>query len=147
MAVLESSFDGIFLTDQRATPLWCNRSYEVISGLQARDVLGIPMEQLVKQGVISKSATIMALDQGHAVTIEQTFTTGKRALVTSTPIYDETDKICMVVTNVRDVSELFALQETLTPSGVSARCYEREIELIREQILHTLKWWPRTPPP
>lgn len=137
MAVLESSFDGIFLTDQRATPLWCNRSYEVISGLQARDVLGIPMEQLVKQGVISKSATIMALDQGHAVTIEQTFTTGKRALVTSTPIYDETDRICMVVTNVRDVSELFALQETLdTQRELSAR-YEREIELIREQILHT----------
>ena len=137
MAILESSFDGIFITDQQATPLWCNRSYEVISGLTARDVLGIPMVDLVKRGVISKSATIMALDQGQAVTLEQTFTTGKRAVVTSTPIYDKKDEICMVVTNVRDVSELIALQETLdTQRALSAR-YEREIDLIREQLLQT----------
>lgn len=47
MAVLESSFDGIFITDGQATPLWCNHSYEIISGLTAADVLGIPMAQLV----------------------------------------------------------------------------------------------------
>lgn len=137
MAILESSFDGIFVTDQEATPIWCNRSYEIISGLTARDVLGIPMVDLVRNGIISKSATLMALDQGHEVTLEQTFTTKKRAVVTSTPIYDEKDEICMVVTNVRDVSELFALQKTLdTQRAISAR-YEREIDLIREQLLQT----------
>lgn len=136
-AILESSFDGIFITDQKAVPLWCNRSYEVISGLQARDVLGIPMVDLVKRGVISKSSTLMALDQGQAVTLEQTFTTGKRAVVTSTPIYDRNDDICMVVTNVRDISELIALQETLdTQRQISAR-YEREIDLIRTQLMNT----------
>ena len=70
MAVLESSFDGIFITDGQATPLWCNHSYEIISGLTAADVLGIPMAQLVDTGVISHSSTLKALNQGQAVTLE-----------------------------------------------------------------------------
>lgn len=113
MAVLESSFDGIFITDAQACPIWCNHSYEVISGLTAQDVLGIPMAELVHRGTISNSATLKALEQGQAVTIDQTFTTGKRAVVTSTPIYDRNDQVCLVVTNVRDITELIALQETL----------------------------------
>ena len=42
MAVLESSFDGIFITDGQATPLWCNHSYEIISGLTAAERAGHP---------------------------------------------------------------------------------------------------------
>ena len=137
LAILESSFDGIFITDQKATPMWCNHSYEVISGLTARDVLGIPMEELVRRGTISKSATLLALEQDQAVTLEQTFTTGRRAVVTSTPIYEKNDQVCLVVTNVRDISELIALQETLdTQREISAR-YEREIAVIRDQLLQT----------
>lgn len=60
-AILESSFDGIFITNGQAVPIWVNHSYEVISGLSARDVLGIPMDELVRRGLISNSATLQAL--------------------------------------------------------------------------------------
>lgn len=136
-AILESSFDGIFITDAQACPLWCNHSYEIISGLSARQVLGIPMRQLVEQGTISRSATLMALAQAQAVTINQTFKTGRRAVVTSTPIYDREDRICMVVTNVRDISELIALQETLDSQRQLSARYEREMAVIREQLMST----------
>lgn len=88
-AVLESSFDGIFITDGEAKTLWCNHSYEVISGLSAQDVLGVSMEKLVANGIVSESATVKALQQGHAVTLNQRFTSGKQAVVTSTPIFDQ----------------------------------------------------------
>ena len=137
MAVLESSFDGIFITDGQATPLWCNHSYEIISGLTAADVLGIPMAQLVATGVISHSSTLKALNQGQAVTLEQTFTTGKQAVVTSTPIYDQDDKVCLVVTNVRDISELTALQETLDHQRRLSAKYRQEMSVIRAQLMTT----------
>ena len=137
MAVLESSFDGIFITDGQATPLWCNHSYEIISGLTAADVLGIPMAQLVATGVISHSSTLKALNQGQAVTLEQTFTTGKQAVVTSTPIYDQDDKVCLVVTNVRDISELTALQETLDQQRRLSAKYRQEMSVIRAQLMTT----------
>ena len=137
IAILESSFDGIFVTDAQARPIWCNHSYEVISGLTAQEVLGVPMGELVRRGTISHSATLEALAQGQAVTINQTFTTGKRAVVTSTPIYDQTDQICLVVTNVRDISELIALQETLDHQRRLSARYQQEIAVIRDQLLHT----------
>ena len=133
IAILESSFDGIFVTDAQARPIWCNHSYEVISGLTAQEVLGVPMGELVRRGTISHSATLEAL----ALTINQTFTTGKRAVVTSTPIYDQTDQICLVVTNVRDISELIALQETLDHQRRLSARYQQEIAVIRDQLLHT----------
>ena len=132
IAILESSFDGIFVTDAQARPIWCNHSYEVISGLTAQEVLGVPMGELVRRGTISHSATLEALAQGQAVTINQTFTTGKRAVVTSTPIYDQTDQICLVVTNVRDISELIALQETLDHQRRLSARYQQEIAVIRD---------------
>ena len=137
IAILESSFDGIFVTDAQARPIWCNHSYEVISGLTAQEVLGVPMGELVRRGTISHSATLEALAQGQAVTINQTFTTGKRAVVTSTPIYDQTDQIWLVVTNVRDISELIALQETLDHQRRLSARYQQEIAVIRDQLLHT----------
>lgn len=136
-AVLESSFDGIFITDGEAKTLWCNHSYEVISGLSAQDVLGVSMEKLVANGIVSESATVKALQQGHAVTLNQRFTSGKRAVVTSTPIFDQDGQVCMVVTNVRDISELTILQESLDYQRQLAARYEREIAVVREQIHHT----------
>lgn len=135
LAILESSFDGIFVTDSHAVPLWCNHSYEVISGLSSKDVVGRPMEELEKAGIISRSATLMAMEKECSITIEQTFHTGKRAVVTSTPIFDYNDKISMVVTNVRDISELTALQETLEKQRKINERYEHEISVIREQLL------------
>ena len=79
-AILESSFDGIFITNGQAVPIWVNHSYEVISGLSARDVLGIPMDELVRRGLISNSATLQALEIGHSYTANQSFVTGKQAL-------------------------------------------------------------------
>lgn len=137
VAVLESSFDGIFITDDQARPIWCNHSYEVISGLTSQEVLGRPMGELVAEGIISNSATLLAMEQGQAVTINQNFLSGKRAVVTSTPIYDHENRIFMVVTNVRDISELIALQETLEQQRKLAARYEHEIAVIRDQLLNT----------
>lgn len=136
MAVLESSYDGIFLTDGQAVPLWCNRSYEFISGLSARDVVGTPMADLVAKGIISSSATLAAIREGKPVTLNQTFWTGKRAVVTSTPIYNKEGQISMLVTNVRDISQLIALQETLDSQLALSARYEREIAVIRDQLMN-----------
>ena len=137
LAILESSFDGIFVTDAKAVPIWVNHSYEVISGLTAADVVGVPMEKLVEAGIVSQSASLMAMEQGSPITIAQTFRTGRRAVVTSTPIFDREDNIAMVVTNVRDISELTALQETLEKHRLINERYETEIAVIRQQLLRS----------
>ena len=90
-----------------------NKSYEIISGLKREQVLGKNMRDLVKEDVINKSGTLMAIQRREPVTLEQKFQTGKRAVITSTPTMDENNEVVMVVTNVRDVTELYQLKKQL----------------------------------
>jgi PAS domain S-box-containing protein len=135
MAILESSYDGIYITDGQAKTIWCNRSYEVVSGLDRKEVIGRYMQEMVNAKVISRSATLIVLDTRGSVTIEQDFKTGKRAVVTSTPLFDENDNIIMVITNVRDISELYDLKEQLAQNSELNRRYQTEIEIIRRQVI------------
>ncbi|HBB27899.1 MAG TPA: transcriptional regulator [Clostridiales bacterium] len=105
-AVIESSYDGIFITDGNANALYVNKSYERIAGITKEEVLGKNMLDLEKSNIISKSATLIALRDKKITTLSQTFKTGKSVIVTSTPIFDENKNIILVVTNVRDISEL-----------------------------------------
>lgn len=133
MSIIESSYDGIYITDGDANTIFINRSYTAVSGLEEKDVIGRNMRELVASGSISRSGTLLAIKRRAPATIEQEFKTGKQALVTSTPVFDENNKIVMVVTNVRDQTELGQLRERLEESSEMAERYHTEIELMRRQ--------------
>ena len=112
-AVIESSYDGIFITDGNANAIYVNKSYERIAGITKEEVLGKNMKDLERLNIISQSATLKALKEKKVTTLSQTFKTGKSAIVTSTPIFDENNNIILFVTNVRDISELETLKTQL----------------------------------
>lgn len=124
-AIIESSYDGIFITDGNAVTLRVNRAYLTISGLTEEEVLGKSMWDLQKAGVIDRSGTLIALSTREPTSLEQTFRSGRKALITSTPVFGEGDRVVMVVTNVRDMTDFYALQEK----------YNSEIQLSRRQAL------------
>lgn len=133
--VIESSYDGIYITDGNANTLRINKAYERITGLKREEMLGKNMIDLVKEKYISKSSTLLVLENGKINTIQQNFKTGKKALVTSTPIFDGDGKIALVVTNVRDITELYELKEELEAKERLAQKYYMEIEQMRLQLL------------
>ncbi len=136
-AVLESSYDGIYITDGDANTLYVNQSYERITGLRREDVLEKNMKDLENKGILSQSASILVLKTKKITTLLQGFRTGKEALVTSTPILDKKGNIILVVTNVRDVTELKGLKEELDENKVLAEKYYSEIEEMRLQLLES----------
>lgn len=133
--VIESSYDGIYITDGNANTLRINKAYERITGLKREEMLGKNMVDLVKEQYISKSSTLLVLENRKINTIQQNFKTGKKALVTSTPIFDDDGKIALVVTNVRDITELYELKEELEAKERLAQKYYLEIEQMRLQLL------------
>ena len=130
-AIVNCSHDGIYITDGQANTLWVNPAYLSISGLRQEDVVGRNMWDLERSGIISQSGTLLAIAQRQPVTLEQTFRTGKRALITSTPDFDGSGEIVMVVTNVRDMTEYYDLQEKYRQT---AERYRSELELARQQF-------------
>lgn len=136
-AIIQTSYDGIYITDGHAMTIAINNSYERITGLKRDEVLGHNMTDLVKTGVISESATLKVLELGEPVTLYQKFNTGKSALVTGTPFFDENDAIQMVVTNVRDITELEILKEQYNESKTENIKYKSLIEELKKQIANT----------
>ena len=110
MAILDSIYDGLYITDGKAVTILINDAYQTISGLQPEDVLGKNMWDVVSSGLIDQSGTLRVLESRGPVTLEQTFRTGKKALITSSPHFDEAGEISMVITVVRDITELYELQ-------------------------------------
>lgn len=133
-AIFEASYDGIYITDGDAVTIMVNKSYESVSGLRREDMLGQSMYDLVERHVISQSGTLLALERREPVTMEQLFKTGKRATITSTPIFNEKDQIVMVVTNVRDVTELYSLQKELEESRERNLQHYTELEILRRRV-------------
>ncbi len=131
-AIVDSSYDGIFITNGQADTLWVNPAYLSISGLREENVVGRNMWDLEREGVIDQSGTLIALTQRKPVTLEQTFRTGKQALITSTPSFDGHGNIVMVVTNVRDMTDFYDLQVKYQEAQER---YHTEIELARQRVL------------
>ncbi|GAA0688051.1 MULTISPECIES: sigma-54 interaction domain-containing protein [Clostridium] len=134
-AIIENSFDGIYITDGQANTIKVNRSYENITGLRKREVLGHSMHELVKHNVISVSGSLMAIKERRVITLQQEFKTGRKALITSSPVYDNKGKIIMVVTNVRDLTELYNLKEEVQKKTQEEIKLRQELEHVREKLM------------
>lgn len=128
-AIIEHSFDGIYITDGEANTIKVNEAYETITGLKREDMIGRNMRDLEAEHVISFSGSLTAIRENRVITLQQEFKTGKKAVITSNPIYDEEGRIIMVVTNVRDLTEIYHLKEE-----VGRR--EQEEEKLLQKLLH-----------
>ena len=134
-AIIEHSFDGIYITDGQANTIKVNRAYLSISGLKKSDVLGVNMQELVKNKTISASGTLMALEQRRPVTIQQEFKTGKKALITSSPIMNQKDEVVLVITNVRDITELYNLREETTQLKQVEKQLRQELQHMQDNSI------------
>ena len=134
-AIIESSFDGFYVTDGQARTLRVNTAYERITGIKREEVLGHTMGELVDNGFFNESVTLRVLETRKPQSILQIIKTGKTVMVTGTPFFDKDGHIVLVVTNVRDVTELNRLQQKL--ENMHKLQLEAKIEL--EQLKETVK--------
>jgi PAS domain S-box-containing protein len=130
-AVIDSSFDGIFITDGEGTTILVNRAYERITGIRASEVLGRNMRDLVSEGFYDQSVTLRVLKSRKSETIIQKVKGGKTIVVTGNPVDDASGALWRVVTNVRDVTELQRLQEELEKLSALKDRYRLELASLR----------------
>jgi PAS domain S-box-containing protein len=132
--IIESSYDGIWITDNEGNTLHINSAYERISGLKKEDVLGRKMQELVDEGYFSDSVTMDVLKKKERVSMmHEIRKTGKRVLITGNPVFDENGEVERVVVNVRDMSELIELKQTLEDKEKQAARYQNELAQLRSR--------------
>ena len=133
-SIIEYSFDGIFITDKDCNVLRINHSYEEITGLKKEEVLGRNMADLVQDKLISQSGSLIVANTKRPVTLQQQFKSGKEALVTSSPIFDKNGELLMIVTNVRDLTEIYSLKESIQEKNNAIERLRLELEHIQTPL-------------
>ncbi|MDR3565429.1 MAG: sigma 54-interacting transcriptional regulator [Negativicutes bacterium] len=111
--LVDSSYDGIFMTDEQGKIVYFNDSYLRISGLQREKITGRNIIDLVKAKEIPDACSSEVVGSGKPITKVIDYYHGVSALVTSIPILDEEGRLIRVFSNVRDITELLKIQEQL----------------------------------
>jgi PAS domain S-box-containing protein len=122
-AVIDSSYDGLWVCDHLGNVIRVNRASERINQLQAEDVVGRNMQDLVAEGMFDKSVTMEVLKKKVSITMIQQLKGGKKILVTGNPIFDDKGEIAYVLTNDRDISEIDNLRSQLQETQSLAKEY------------------------
>jgi PAS domain S-box-containing protein len=110
--IIDSSSDGLWICDADAKVIRINPASERINNIQAQDVVGCNMRDLVDSRVFDRSATLEVLRTGSVVNLLQ-HREGRKLITTGTPVYDAGGRITRVVVSERDVTEIDSLQREL----------------------------------
>lgn len=132
--LIESLPDTFFVTDGDGTILLVNQAYEKLSNMNRKDIIGRNMRDYVGN-IISMSSTLMVMQTGEEVTLEQThYSSGRTSYVTSKPI-TENGKLRFVISSNRDFVEIASLQKQLEQERCQSEKYYQELQHMRKAML------------
>lgn len=132
-SVLNSSYDGIFVTDKNGVVIMYNESYCRITGLDASDFMGKRIDEVVAKGNISGSVIQKVFETRDTVTAMPIVKSGRKILSTAKPVFDEKGEMIRVVANVRDISELITLNDQLEKTKELTEKYFSELVHMRSE--------------
>lgn len=135
--ILESSHDGIFVTDGHGNIEMANSAWERICGVPKDFVIGKNAQDLVNEKFYTESSVMAAIKAGKKTTIMLEMTrgvkVGQKILATAIPIWGMNGSIRRVVANIRDITEILYLKELLEKTRQLNEIYAAEIEQMRFQ--------------
>jgi PAS domain S-box-containing protein len=133
--IFQSTYDGLYITDGQGITLRVNRSWEKITGLKPEDVLGRNTADLEKQGYISKFVSPMVIKEKKPISLKATTMTNREVLVSGNPVFDDQGNVEMVVTTVRDLTDIKSLSEELKNANEQRKEYQNKLENLHQQLL------------
>ncbi|WP_255301508.1 sigma-54-dependent Fis family transcriptional regulator [Bacillus sp. AFS040349] len=130
-AIIESSFDGIYITDKFGNTLKTNSAIERITGIPKHYYIGKNINHLIKRGILEQSVTLKVMEQKRSVSVVQQNFNQKETLMTGNPIFNEEGEIEKIVTNIRDLSELNQLNKELKKVQQLNEKYKEELDRLK----------------
>ncbi|KUO78385.1 MAG: hypothetical protein APF81_20950 [Desulfosporosinus sp. BRH_c37] len=131
--IIQSSHEGIVISDEEGFILRVNRATESIINYTAQELLGKNARRLSELGVIIRSVTEEVLCTQKPATIKQTNTHGREYIATGTPIFKPNGLIYRVVTTLRDITVIGELQEALEDTRAQSLKFVSNQMVFRNQ--------------
>lgn len=110
--VLNSFNDGVLLTDAFGNVLLHNTAYTYMTRMPFDNLVGMNMREVVRQRHGTECAALKVLEENRSVSMTHSNEEGT-IVVTANPIFNVEGEITMVVTYVREVTDVLRLHEEL----------------------------------
>ncbi len=111
-AIIDSSSDGLCICDPQGKILRINRASARFYGVNASEMVGRTVTELVELGLIDRSAAWEVIKSGELCNILQQ-RGSRKLIVTGTPIYNSDGALLQVVVSERDITEIDTLRHEL----------------------------------
>ena len=121
--ILESSFDGILVTDVEGNVLLVNKSYERITAIKKEELYGKNMRDLINPVWMKNSVVFLVIKEKKPISLPHTTRENKNIIVTGTPVFGKDGEVKEVVVNARDISEIYELREELLKAKEMEKLY------------------------
>lgn len=129
--LIDSSYDGIYITDANGKTTWYNKAFLRISGLTSAQLNGNTVFELLENGWLPNSVVAEAIREQRSTTSLIDYYNGSEGLVTATPVFDDNGKLLRVIANVRDLTELNKLKRQLDETKALTTSYRQTLQEIQ----------------
>ncbi|HGS8881898.1 TPA: sigma-54 interaction domain-containing protein, partial [Clostridioides difficile] len=123
------------VSDDKGIIIYCNKAFEENYGLKKEDILGKNVSFLEDSGYSTKSPIPIVLKTKTKFSLEQDTQTGKKLIITATPIFDENGHLEFTVENCRDITELNNIKNKLEDTKKQVKKYKSEVETLYRTAL------------
>lgn len=133
--MLESSFDGIWITDGEGKVLFANSANAALLGVTKADLEGRKTQELLEEKIFSDSAILEAIEKKCQVSkVCYNYNTKLTVLSTATPILNKDGSIRHVFNNVRDITTLNKVQSSLRDKEEIIQRQNKELENMKIRL-------------
>lgn len=131
--IIEKSYDSIFVIDKFGNVLLANQATAKLMGLEAEDLIGKNVKDLVQGGIYDWSPSLTAAETRSVVTgLVKTKRTSFELMSTSTPLIDDSGDVVMVITNTRDQNLIDKYISAIEEERSKAERYKTAVEYLSE---------------
>ena len=133
--LLESSYDGIWITDHVGKILFANSANAKLLGVPRSELENKTTQELQDEGVFQTSAILEALQTRQQVSrVCNNHRTCLTVLATATPVFNEAGDIQYIFNNVRDITALNEMRESLHDKDEIIRQQNSQLETMKLRL-------------
>ena len=125
--IIEQLGEEIFVCDGDGNIIFVNPASVEVNCIEAGDLLGRNVRDLVSEGLFSDSSTLHVLEKKEPVSVVQKLKDGRKILATGVPVFDNDGNISLVISTSKDVKAVNQLLNTIDSR-------DAEIESLREEV-------------
>lgn len=132
-SILETSHDEIWVCDAQGRTIYCNPAFEKNYGIPRHQMLGKTVQYLIENGYSDQSPIPEVIANKKQVTMLQLTATGRKLIITATPLIDSDGEIQFIVENCRDITELESVREAYYKQKEVLERFQGEVDRLRAE--------------